>query len=228
MAQAIARAGLAGVYSYAGRTEAPLGQPIHMRVGGFGGIEGLQAYLRAEGITHVIDATHPFAAQMSAHAVAAGAAVGIPLIALERAPWVADDSDRWTHVADIPAAVGALSGAPKRVFLAIGRQHVEAFAAQPQHDYLLRLVDAPSGDLPLPQAKVVVARGPFDLASDTALMRAHATEVVVAKNAGGKGAVAKIAAARALGLPVVMIDRPVVPERPIARKVSEVMAWLTV
>lgn len=227
MAQAIARAGLPGVYSYAGRTEAPMGQPIHMRVGGFGGVEGLQAYLRAEAITHVIDATHPFAAQMSAHAAAACAGEGIPLIALERAPWVADASDCWTHVSDIPAAVGALSGAPKRVFLAIGRQHVEAFAAQPQHDYLLRLVNAPSGDLPLPQAKVVVARGPFDLAGDTALMRDHATEVVVAKNAGGKGAVAKIAAARALGLPVVMIDRPVVPERPVVRRVSEVMAWLT-
>jgi precorrin-6A/cobalt-precorrin-6A reductase len=227
MARAIADAGLEGVYSYAGRTEAPMGQPIHMRVGGFGGTEGLQAYLRAERISHVIDATHPFAAQMSTNAVAACAAENIPLIALERAPWLADDSDRWTHVADIPAAVAALSGPPKRVFLAIGRQHVDAFAAQPQHDYLLRLVDAPTGALSLPQARVVVARGPFDLAGDTALMRGHGTEVVVAKNAGGKGAVAKIAAARALGLPVLMIDRPRVPERTVARKVSEVMAWLT-
>ncbi len=227
MARAIADAGLEGVYSYAGRTEAPMGQPIHMRVGGFGGTEGLQAYLRAERISHVIDATHPFAAQMSTNAVAACAAENIPLIALERAPWVADDSDRWTHVADILAAVAALSGPPKRVFLAIGRQHVDAFVAQPQHDYLLRLVDAPTDTLSLPQARVVVARGPFDLAGDTALMRGHGTEVVVAKNAGGKGAVAKIAAARALGLPVVMIDRPQVPERAVARKVSEVMAWLT-
>lgn len=226
MAKAIAGAGLSGVYSYAGRTDAPMGQPIHMRVGGFGGVEGLRAYLQAEKVTHVIDATHPFAAQMSANAVAACAAESVPLIALERAPWVAGEGDRWTHVADIPAAVAALSGAPKRVFLAIGRLHVQDFAAQPQHDYLLRLVDAPTGALPLPQVRVVVARGPFDVDDDNALMRDHGTEIIVAKNAGGKGAVAKIAAARALGLPVVMIDRPAVPNRPVARKVSEVMAWL--
>lgn len=226
MARAIADAGLAGVYSYAGRTEEPMGQPIHMRVGGFGGVPGLQAYLAAQGITHVIDATHPFAARMSGNAVAACTASGIPLIALERAPWVAGEGDRWTHVADIEAAVAALDGPPQRVFLAIGRQHIEAFAAQPRHHYLLRLVDTPTGPLPLPLAKVVVARGPFDVAGDSALMRDHRTEVVVAKNAGGKGAVAKIAAARALGLPVVMIDRPLIPPRPVARSVAAVMEWL--
>lgn len=225
MAQAIAKSGLAGVYSYAGRTEAPMGQPIHMRVGGFGGVAGLADYLATEKITHVIDATHPFAAQMSSNAVNSCAATGTPLIALERAPWVAGDGDRWSHVPDIAAAVTALAGPPRRVFLAIGRQHVEAFAAQPQHQYLLRQVDAPTGPLPFP-AEVVVARGPFDVAGDTALMQAHGTEVVVAKNAGGKGAVAKIAAARALALPVVMIDRPLIPPRRVARTVAEVMAWL--
>ncbi len=226
MARAIADAGLAGVYSYAGRTEEPMGQPIHMRVGGFGGIEGLQAYLAAQGITHVIDATHPFAAQMSGNAVAACTLSGVPLIALERAPWVAGEGDSWTHVPDIPAAIAALAGPPKRVFLAIGRQHLDPFAAQPQHRYLLRLVDAPTGTLPLPLADVVVARGPFNVAGDSALLRDHGTEVIVAKNAGGKGAVAKIAAARALGLPVVMINRPLIPPRPVARSVAAVMDWL--
>lgn len=225
MAQAIAKAGLAGVYSYAGRTEAPMGQPIHMRVGGFGGVEGLQTYLQAERISHVIDATHPFAARMSSNAVAACADTGTPLIALERAPWTPGDGDRWTAVPDLAAAVAALDGPPRRVFLAIGRQHVDAFAAQPQHRYLLRLVDQPTGPLPF-AADVVVARGPFDVAGDTDLMREHRTELVVAKNAGGKGAVAKIAAARALGLPVVMIDRPAIPPRKVARTVAEVMAWL--
>ena len=194
--------------------------------GGFGGIEGLADWLAAERITHVIDATHPFAAQMSTNAVAACTATGTPLIALERAPWTPGEGDSWTHVPDIKAAVAALTGPAKRVFLAIGRQHLDPFAAQPQHRYLLRLVDPPTGPLPLPQADVVVARGPFSAASDTALLQAHETEVVVAKNAGGKGAVAKIAAARALGLPVLMIDRPVIPDRPIARTVAEVMAWL--
>lgn len=225
MALAVAKAGLAGVYSYAGRTEAPMGQPIHMRVGGFGGVEGLRGYLKAEGISHVIDATHPFAAQMSTNAVVACAAQGIPLIALERAPWTQGEGDRWTHVPDIPAAVAALDGPSRRVFLAIGRQHIDAFAARPQHQYLLRLVDTPTGPLPFP-AEVVVARGPFHVAGDTALMRDHGTEVIVAKNAGGKGAVAKVAAARALGLPVVMIDRPVIPPRRLAHSVAGVMAWL--
>jgi precorrin-6A/cobalt-precorrin-6A reductase len=226
MAEAIAKAGLPGVYSYAGRTDTPMGQPIHMRMGGFGGVDGLCAYLTDQAITHVIDATHPFAAQMSTNAVAACAATGTPLIALERAPWVAGEGDRWTHVPDIPAAVAALSGAPQRVFLAIGRQHLEPFAAQPQHQYLLRLVDPPTAPLPLPQAQVVVARGPFDVAGDTALLQSHGTEVVVAKNAGGKGAVAKIAAARALGLPVMMIDRPMIPPRRVAHSVAGVMTWL--
>ena len=226
MATAIAEAGLDAVYSYAGRTDAPMGQPIRMRVGGFGGVDGLAAYLAAEGITHVVDATHPFAAGMSANAVAACAAMGIPLIALERAPWVAGEGDRWSQVPDIAAAADALGGAPRRVFLAIGRQHLAAFAGKPQHHYLLRLVDPPSGDLALPQVRVIVARGPFTVAGDRALMRDHGTQILVAKNAGGKGAVAKIAAARALGLPVVMIDRPVIPARPVVQTVAAVMDWL--
>ncbi|TAG22568.1 MAG: cobalt-precorrin-6A reductase [Rhodobacterales bacterium] len=227
MAEAIAKAGLSGVYSYAGRTEAPMGQPIHMRMGGFGGVEGLIAYLQTEKITHVIDATHPFAAQMSGNAVAACTATGTPLIALERAPWTPGDGDHWTRVADIPAAVAALAGPAQRVFLAIGRQHLEPFAAQARHHYLLRLVDPPTAPLPLPQAQVVVARGPFNVAGDTAMLQSHGIEIVVAKNAGGKGAVAKIAAARALGLPVVMIDRPVIPARRVVSSVAAVMAWLT-
>lgn len=225
LAQALARAGLAGVYSYAGRTEAPMGQPIHMRVGGFGGVEGLADYLKAEAISHVVDATHPFAAQMSSNAVAACTETGTPLIALERAPWVAGAGDRWTQVPDLAAAVAALDGPPRRVFLAIGRQHLDAFAAQPQHRYLVRLVDQPTAPLPVP-AEVVVARGPFDVAGDTALLQQHGTQVIVAKNAGGKGAVAKIAAARALGLPVVMIDRPRIPPRRVVHGVAGVMAWL--
>lgn len=226
VAQALADAGIAAVYSYAGRTDAPVTQPLPQRVGGFGGAEGLASFLREEAISNVIDATHPFAARMSANAVAACRALGLPLVALEREPWVAGAGDRWTEVADMASAADALSGPAQRVFLAIGRQQLEAFAGQPQHHYLLRLVDPPQGTMPMPQTRIVVARGPFDVAGDTALMRDHGTEIVVAKNAGGKGAVAKIAAARALGLPVIMVSRPVVPERPVVRNVAAVMAWL--
>lgn len=225
-ARALQAAGIAAVYSYAGRTGTPVVQPLPQRVGGFGGVEGLTGYLGTEKISHVIDATHPFAAGMSANAVAACAAAGVALLALEREPWVAGIGDRWTHVPDIEGAAEALAGPARRVFLAIGRQHLAGFAGQPQHHYLLRLVDPPQGELPLPLARVVVARGPFDVARDTNLMREHGTEIVVAKNAGGKAAVAKIAAARGLGLPVIMIDRPVLPERPVVRNVAAVMEWL--
>jgi precorrin-6A/cobalt-precorrin-6A reductase len=226
LARALAAAGVPAVYSYAGRTAAPMPQPLPVRVGGFGGAEGLAAYLAAEHISHVVDATHPFAAAISRNAVAACASAGVPLIGFERAAWVPAPGDRWTRVPDAAAAAAALGPEPRRVFLAIGRQQVDAFAAAPQHHYLLRLVDPPPGPLPLPKAEALIARGPFTEAGDRALMLAQRIEVVVAKDAGGDGAVAKIAAARALGLPVVLIDRPALPPRAVARDVAGVMRWL--
>lgn len=227
LAAALAGAQIPALFSYAGRTEAPLAQPLPMRVGGFGGVTGLTAFLRAEVITHVIDATHPFAAQMSRNAIAACAEAGVPLCAFERAPWVAQPGDRWTHVPDIAAAVAALPEAPARVFLAIGKQTLEAFAAKPQHHYLLRLVDPPQAPLPLPRAEAVIARGPFDAAGDEALLRAHAITHIVAKNAGGAGAAAKLIAARTLGLPVILIDRPALPAREVRDSIAGVFDWLS-
>lgn len=225
MAQALAAAGLDAVFSYAGRTAAPVAQPLPMRVGGFGGVAGLVAYLQAERISHVIDATHPFAAQMSRHAVQACAAAGVPLVALQRPEWVAGPGDDWRPVPDVAGAVAVLPEAGARVFLAIGKLHLADFAVKPGNHYLLRLVDPP-GALPLPDCAVEIARGPFDLAGDLALLRAHRIGVVVAKNAGGAGARAKLEAARALGLPVVMIARPEVPERAVLSEVAEVLRWL--
>jgi precorrin-6A/cobalt-precorrin-6A reductase len=226
-ASALARAlaGTDSVLSYAGRVESPRAQPIPTRTGGFGGAEGLARFLTEGGFTRLVDATHPFAAQMSRNAVLAAERAGIPLIALEREAWAASAGDCWTHVPDIAAAALALPEAPARVFLAIGRMHLDQFASAPQHHYLLRLVDQPEA-LPLPDAHAIVARGPFGLADDLALLKDHRITHVVAKNAGGDGARAKIDAARALGLPVIMIDRPALPYRPIARGVDEVLAWL--
>jgi precorrin-6A/cobalt-precorrin-6A reductase len=226
LARALADAGIDGVFSYAGRTEAPLAQPLPHRVGGFGGIDGLVSYLRTEAFTHVVDATHPFAAQMSRHAIAACTETGVPLIALERQPWTPGPQDNWTRVSDVQAAVAALPDAPCRIFLAIGRQHLEDFAAKPQHHYLLRIVDPPRQPLPLPRATALIARGPFAEADDLALMTGHAIQLIVAKNAGGVGARAKLDAARTLQLPVIMIDRPAVPERARVETVAEVLAWL--
>ena len=206
----MAAASLPAILSYAGRTEAPRAQPVPVRVGGFGGAEGLARWLAAEGIGRVVDATHPFAARISANAVVACARAGIPLLALERPAWHAGPGDRWTMVPDLAGAVGLLADMPPgRIFLAIGRQNLAAFAEGTQHHYLLRLVDPPREPLPLMDCTVEVARGPFDETGDRALMERHRITCVVAKNAGGAGAEAKLAAARALGVPVVMIARPV-------------------
>lgn len=226
LATAVAATGRRAVLSYAGRVAEPREQPVPVRVGGFGGAEGLAAWIRREEISAIIDATHPFAARISANAVAAAKATETPLLALERAPWVPGPGDDWREVADIPAAVAALAGPPQRIFLAIGRQHLDEFATVPQHHYLLRLVDAPQGSLQLPRAAVVVSRGPFTEAEDLALLCSHRIDMIVAKNAGGEGASAKLAAARSLGLPVLMIARPAIPRRPVARSVAEVMGWL--
>jgi precorrin-6A/cobalt-precorrin-6A reductase len=226
LAGALARAGIDAIYSYAGRTQSPIGHLLPIRTGGFGGVTGLIAFIRAERITHVIDATHPFAAEMSRHAVAACATSEIPLLALERAPWTRAQGDRWIEVETIDAAVDALPEARARVFLAIGRQHLAPFAAKPQHVYTLRFVDPPEGPLPLPDGHVIVSRGPFTLEGDLELMRIRNIAWVVARNSGGAGARAKIDAARALGLPVIMIARPALPERPRAESVDEVLAWL--
>lgn len=226
MARLVAKAGIVGLVSLAGRVAKPKDLSLPQRVGGFGGVEGLRDYLRAERISHVVDATHPFAAQISHNAVAACAAEDVPLLALTRAQWAPHDGDNWRHVSDIDGAVDALAGRPQRVMLAVGRMHLEVFAAQPQHRYLLRLVDPPDALLPLPKADCVVARGPFALEDDLELMRRYAIECVVSKNSGGTGAYAKIEAARHLGLPVIMIDRPRLPDRQEVTHERDVLAWL--
>lgn len=226
LGQAVAEAGIDGILSLAGRVERPLRQPLPQRVGGFGGVTGLRAYLRTERITHLIDATHPFAAQMSRNALVACEAESLPCLALTRAPWQAQPGDDWQHVTDIPGAVAALAGPARRVMLAIGRQNLPAFAAQPQHFYLLRLVDPPDTPLPLAQTHVIVDRGPFTPEGDRALMQEHRIDLIVSKNAGGFGASAKLTAARMLKLPVVMIDRPSLPARAEVHDVAAVMAWL--
>lgn len=214
------------MFSYAGRTDAPRPQPLPTRIGGFGGAEGLATYLTAQRISHVVDATHPFAAQISRNAVLACKAVGLPLLGLERPAWRAQAGDHWMPVPDVAAAVAALPDGGAQVFLAIGKQSLVPFAAKPANRYLLRLVDPPIEALPLVDAQVVIDTGPFTVDGDTALLRAHAISHIVAKNAGGVGAEAKLAAARKLGLPVVMIDRPQMPLRTLVTSVPEIMAWL--
>ncbi|KAA0969545.1 cobalt-precorrin-6A reductase [Aureimonas fodinaquatilis] len=226
LARAMAAAGLPGIFSYAGRTDAPASQPLPTRIGGFGGVDGLVEFLIENKIRGIVDATHPFAAQMSRNAIAAARVTGVPLLALERPAWAPELEDQWQVVQDVAGAVAALSGPAERVFLAIGRQNLADFAGRPQHHYLLRVVDPWAGEMPLANAHVVVARGPFDVEGDAALLRSHGITRLVAKNAGGAGAVAKVLAARQLALPVIMIARPILPDRAVVNTVDAALQWL--
>ncbi|WP_415796369.1 cobalt-precorrin-6A reductase [Comamonas aquatilis] len=229
MSTCLHEAGVQAIYSYAGATQTRRTPVLPSRVGGFGGIDGLMRYLQEQGISHVIDATHPFAAQMSSHAIAACAALGIPLLSLERRPWQAAPGDQWTHVPDMSAAAAALSPHCKRVFLAIGRKQLAAFAGKAAlHHFLLRVIDAGDSDLPLPAAsyELLLARGPFQLDAELALLKQHSIDCVVSKNAGGTDTYAKIEAARLLQIPVIMVDRPRLPLRAQCETAQEAMQWL--
>ncbi|PJX13966.1 cobalt-precorrin-6A reductase [Halomonas sp. 141] len=226
LASAVAKRGLPAVFSYAGRVNAPKPQPLPTRIGGFGGVSGLVAFLAQQRITHVVDATHPFATQMSTHVVAAAAQCGVKATALTRPAWRPIDGDQWQSVATVDEAVSALAGPPQRVLLAIGRMHLAAFAPQPQHHYVLRLVDQPNSPPPLVDYSTVIDRGPFTLEGDLALLETLRIERIVCKNSGGEGAAAKLTAARRLGLPVVMIERPELPSRHELHSIDDVMSWL--
>lgn len=211
--------------SLAGRTREPAAQPLPTRVGGFGGVEGLCRYLSAERICALIDATHPFAARMSANAVAAAGVTGVPLLVLHRPPWTERPGDRWTRVATMAEAVAALGTTPQTVFVTIGRQDVAPLRAAPWHRYILRSVEPPGLlDIP-PNVEIVTARGPFELADELRLM-SRGVDTLVTKNAGGTATVAKLHAARALGVPVVMIERPHASAVTPATTVADALAWL--
>jgi precorrin-6A/cobalt-precorrin-6A reductase len=227
LAEALARRpGLAVTLSLAGRTAKPVPQPVPVRVGGFGGAKGLADYLRGKKIDALIDATHPYAATISANAAEAARKTGVPLLALTRAAWTKVDGDSWVEVATIDEAVRALGQAPRRVFLALGRKELQPFTAAPQHVYLIRSVDPIDPPLAVPHAICVAARGPFNEAEDRALLKRHRIDVVVAKNSGGTATYGKIAAARTLQLPVIMLARPALPEVPSLATVEEALAWL--
>lgn len=210
--------------SLAGRTTAPLAQAGEVRVGGFGGVEGLTRYLREERIDTLVDATHPFAARMSQNAVAAAQITGVPLIVLARPQWEKVPGDRWIEASDIPDAARLVGDERKTVFLAIGRQELVPFAACPQHRYIVRSIDAV--DAALLDAEYILARGPFGEADERELFVRHGVDIVVAKNSGGDATYGKIAAARALGIPVVMVRRPQPSGAAGVGSIAEVIAAL--
>jgi precorrin-6A/cobalt-precorrin-6A reductase len=229
LAEALAgRPGLSVTLSLAGRTAEPKSQPVPVRSGGFGGVEGLAEYLRTERIELLIDATHPYADAVSANAARAAELAGVKLLAIRRPPWARVEGDNWIEVGGVAEAVRALGRAPRRAFLALGRNQLQPFAAAPQHFYVVRSVDPVEPPLAVPRANYITARGPFSEVEDRALLEQHRIEVMVAKNSGGDATYGKIAAARALGLPVIMLQRPALPEpdAPSVATVDEALAFI--
>lgn len=216
--------GLRVTLSLAGRTRAPAGQPVPVRVGGFGGAAGLAGHLLRERIDLLIDATHPYAARISRNAVEASGRAGVAMLALRRPPWKREEGDRWREVDTVAAAVPVLGGAPRRVFLALGRQEICPFEAAPQHFYLVRSVDPIEPPLRVPDAAYLTARGPFREDDERALLKAHGIDVLVAKNSGGSATYGKIAAARAMGIEVILVSRPELPPAPVAETVEQAVA----
>jgi precorrin-6A/cobalt-precorrin-6A reductase len=213
--------------SLAGRTAEPAPIPGKVRRGGFGGADGLARVLAEEGFDLVIDATHPFAVQMKANAIEAARAASVPLLAIRRAPWVPRKGDDWRMVESIEGAAAALGEIPRRVFLTTGRNELAPFVAASQHFYLLRSVEPPPQEELPPRVALITARGPFALDDERRLLETHGIDIVVTKNSGGMATYAKLKAARALKLPVIMVRRPEVPDAPASvETVDEALAWL--
>lgn len=212
LAEALLEHGYDAVSSLAGVTRNPILPAGKVRLGGFGGVAGLVAFLKAEGFAAVVDATHPFAAQMSAQAHAACKESGVQLLRFERPAWKAIEGDDWTRVSSVAAAAAALpSGA--RAMVTIGRKEIAAFTSLTDVSGVARMIEAPA--LPLPDGwTVLLERPPFSVASEVCLFRDNCITHLVTKNAGGSATEAKLIAARHLRLPVVMVERPVKPDVP--------------
>jgi precorrin-6A/cobalt-precorrin-6A reductase len=234
------RPGLLVISSLAGRVRNPVLPAGEVRIGGFGGAAGLAGWARAEGVGAVVDATHPFAERISAHAVAACAQTGLPLLRLTRPGWPEQPGDDWHHVGSLAEAAAILPSLGRRIFLTTGRQGLPAFAAPPcaalpraTQDslwFLIRCVDPPSGPLPA-NREVLLARGPYTREAERALMRRFAINVLVTKDSGGSLTAGKLAAARDLGIPVVMVRRPAAPAAPpvspvVVSTVDEAVSWV--
>ncbi|MFL6124184.1 cobalt-precorrin-6A reductase [Actinophytocola sp.] len=223
-ARLVGRGGVRVVSTLAGRVREPRLPAGEVRVGGFGGPERLAEWLRAEGADAVIDATHPFAARISASAARAARLAGVPLLLLRRPGWVAGDGDDWRWVSTLEEAAESLPRLGERVFLTTGRQGLAAFASSPLW-YLVRCVEAP--DPPVPERmRLLLSRGPYSLDGELALMREHRVDVLVTKDSGGGRTEAKLSAARRLGLPVVVVRRPAVPDVRCVATVEEAVSWL--
>ncbi|MFE6359183.1 cobalt-precorrin-6A reductase [Streptomyces sp. NPDC057806] len=207
--------GLRVTTSLAGRVQRPGAVTGEVRIGGFGGVEGLANWLREERVDALVDATHPFAASITANAARAAAATGVPAVVLRRPGWQPGPEDRWHPVDSLDGAAELLPSLGRRVFLTTGRLGLAAFASLTELHFVVRSVEPPAPPLP-PRTEVLLARGPFTVADETALLLGHCVDVLVTKDSGGQATAAKLTAARHLALPVVVVRRPPLPEDVVA------------
>lgn len=208
--------------SLAGRTRVPIDNGVATRIGGFGGVDGLVAWLGDHHIDAIIVATHPFAAQMAHNAHEAARRAGLPIVRVARPGWQRQRGDRWLECDSTDQAVTLLGETPRRVLLTFGRAQAARFEAAPQHHYVVRSIDPLDPPLALPHVDNLIARGPFTLSQERELLRRHAIDVLVTKHSGGEATRAKLDAARALGVDVIMIRRPAMPGTSIIEGDSDI------
>lgn len=218
--------GLETITAVAGRTSDPRAVAGNVRVGGFGGELGLRQYLQTMSIDLTIDATHPFAAQISGNAARAAAVVGIPHLMVVRPAWERSSLDNWIEVNTVEAAVAAIPDTAQRIFLTIGRQQLAPFASLTDRWCLIRSIDPPDPNIVLPPGKLLLDRGPFSLELERQLLRDYQIQAIVSKNSGGEATYAKIIAARELGIPVVMVQCPIAPQGDRVSSISGAIEWL--
>ena len=211
--------------SFAGRTTQAVASK-NVRVGGFGGVAGLTQYLQSEKIDLLVDATHPFATQISHNAAIATQNLGLPRLMLVRREWKSIRDDKWIEVENIRVAVEVLPNFAKRVFLTIGRQEITAFTQLENIWFLMRMIEKPSADILLPKGLLLLERGPFDKDIEKQLLKKHNIDTIVSKNSGGDATKAKIIAARELGLKVVMVKRPLLPQGELVEDVESALKWV--
>lgn len=211
--------------SLAGRTQQPSTQAGKTHVGGFDGATGLATYLQEQQINGLIDATHPFAAQISWNAAIAAQQIGIPHLILSRPAWSKTSGDVWIEVESMAAAASALPPSAQRVFLSIGRYQLGPFAALKDIWFLMRSIEPPDPSTSLPQGQVILERGPFSLEQEKQLLQQYQIDAIVSKNSGGDATYSKIIAARELGIPVVMVQRPALPPGEQVADVENAVAW---
>jgi precorrin-6A/cobalt-precorrin-6A reductase len=214
------------ISTLAGRTTSPAPVASMVRIGGFGGKAGLVEYLREMNIDLLIDATHPFAAQISENAAGAATEVGIPWLMLVRPCWEKSPEDDWIEVESISAAVAGIPARAERIFLTIGRQQLAPFASLTDRWFLMRSIDPPAPDILLPPGKLLLDRGPFSLTQERQLLQDYRIQSIVSKNSGGDATYAKVIAARELNITIVMIQRPMAPEGDKVADVSGAIEWL--